>query len=202
MIIKETKHITNQYIHEVETPALLLVMPVIDGKPANDKIFCGHFRKKHYIQDQNTFLQVMRLAMILDKYDSYSFAVNSTIDENPTSIQNVWAIGEVSYQKRTSAFYELDSNKQLIPYIEEIQFPIHGYIANLLPTSLERDMQNKLPQTVQKQVRAYLSNCSYKLKHNVILNTQKQVSLVKHSKELELEQDTDVMDVLANIFAG
>lgn len=166
-MINETIDIANHYMreHNGELPLMLIVR---NSANQSKRIICGNFRPKHYLKDQNTFLRVIRLAMIIDGYDSYSFVMRPEFNKELQLTDNVWAVGAVTEETRTSAFFETSADGDLIPYINET--PIGGFMANLLPTPLERKDAPLIPDKVKMQVKGYIENCTYTPKDRIAEN--------------------------------
>lgn len=152
----EIVDIANTYMseHEGELPLL-----IVARNENETRIIRGVFREKHAQADQQTFVNVMRLAMIIFGYTEYDFVVKPEF--NYTALQmtkNVFAVGRVTKNEQTSKFFELD-NEQLVPYFEEM--PIGGFIAQLLPSEVER--QTEFKPAVLKQIKTYIENSTYNL---------------------------------------
>jgi hypothetical protein len=153
--------IANTYMAEHDGELPLLVVAHKEG--GESRIMRCHLREKHAQVDQQTFISVMRLAMIVYGYDSYEFVVKPEFNYQALQMtKNVWAVGQVgsneSQTKPRCEFYVIEDEK-LVPYFEEM--PIGGNIAQLLPSGYER--QKELPQKVTKQIKLYVENCTYNL---------------------------------------
>lgn len=148
--------IANAYLSENEGELPLLI---VARNETETRIIRGVFREKHSQADQNTFVNVMRLAMIVYGYTEYDFVVKPEF--NYTALQmtkDVFAVGHVTTKEQTSEFFEVE-NERLVPYFEEM--PIGGFIAQLLPSEAERCIE--LKPKVLKQVKLYVENSTYNL---------------------------------------
>lgn len=152
--------IANTYLEEHGGELPLLIV----AKNENEtRIIRGVFREKHAQADQQTFINVMRLAMIVYGYTSYEFVVKPEFNYQAMQMtMNVWAVGNVTQNLQTSEFLTIEDDK-LVPYFE--QMPIGGYIAQLLPTEQERERIFK-PEVV-KQIRMYVENSTYAMPQRV-----------------------------------
>lgn len=152
----EIVEIANIYMEEHGGELPLLIVARNENET---RIIRGVFREKHAQADQNTFINVMRLAMIVYGYTEYDFVVKPEFNYTALQMtQNVWAVGHVDAQTQSSEFFTLEDDK-LVPYFE--QMPIGGFIAQLLPSEQERQMEFK--PNVLKQIRMYVENSTYVL---------------------------------------
>lgn len=148
--------IANAYMNEHggELPLLILAQ-----KEDESRIIRCHLREKHAQSDQATFIKVMRLAMIVYGYTSYEFIVKPEFNYQKLQMtKDVWAVGHVDSNVQMSEFFVVE-NEKLVPYFE--QMPIGGYISQILPSEMERQLQ--LKPTVIKQIQMYIENCTYSL---------------------------------------
>jgi hypothetical protein len=148
--------IANTYMseHDGELPLLIVV-----HKENETRIIRGHFREKHAQADQATFVNVMRLAMIIYGYTSYEFIAKPEFNYQALQMtKDVWAVGQVTPHIQKSEFFVIEDDK-LVPYFGEM--PIGGFIAQLLPSEEERQMEFK--PAVLKQIRLYIENSTYHL---------------------------------------
>ena len=154
--------------HEGELPLL-----IVARNENETRIIRGVFREKHAQADQSTFVNVMRLAMIVYGYTEYDFVVKPVF--NYTALQmtkNVFAVGRVNDKVQTSEFFEIENDK-LVPYFDEM--PIGGYIAQLLPSEGERATEFK--PAVLKQVKMYVENSTYNLPVKQAIATEAETGL-------------------------
>ena len=148
--------IANTYMeeHNGELPILIVAY-----KGQDSRIIRGVFREKHIQNDQATFVQVMRLAMILYGFTHYDFIMKPTLNYSELQMtKNVFAVGKVTENEQTTEFYELDNDK-LVPYYDTM--PISGFISQLLPSEAERTLV--FDPKVEKQIRFYVDNSTYRL---------------------------------------
>lgn len=148
--------IANTYLteHDGELPLL-----IVASNETETRIIRGVFREKHSQADQQTFVNVMRLAMIVYGYTEYEFVVKPEFNYQQLQMtMNVWAIGKVTKDSQSSEFLTMEDDV-LVPYFEEM--PIGGFIAQLLPSESER--QTELKPEVIKQIRMYVENSTYSL---------------------------------------
>lgn len=176
--MKEIIEIANTYLeeHSGELPLL-----IVARKENESRIIRCHLREKHAQADQQTFINVMRLAMIVYGYTSYEFVVKPEFNYQAMQMtKDVWAVGSVTQQVQSSEFFEVVDDK-LVPYFEKM--PIGGYIAQLLPSEFER--QREINPKVLKQIKLYIENSTYHLP-------------VKQ----EVEEAMDGLDALFATYAG
>lgn len=146
--------------HDGELPILILAHT---DNPEESRIIQGKFRDKHVSNDQATFVNVMRLAMILYGFTHYEFVMKPTF--NYTELQmtkDVFAVGVVNESEQTTSFFEVENDK-LVPYYDTM--PIGGFISQLLPSKSERQLS--FEPKVEKQIRLYVENSTYNLPQKV-----------------------------------
>ncbi len=152
----EIVEIANVYMseHDGELPLLIV------AKNENEtRVIRGVFREKHAQADQQTFVNVMRLAMIVYGYTQYEFVVKPEFNYQALQMtKDVFAVGAVTQESQRSEFFEIDKG-ELVPYFEEM--PIGGFIAQLLPSEAER--QTEFKPNVLKQIKMYVENSTYNL---------------------------------------
>src|SRR5574343_570998 len=103
----EIIEIANTYMSEHNGELPLLIIARNDNE---SRIIRCHLREKHAQADQATFINVMRLAMIIYGYTSYDFVVKPEF--NYTALQmtkDVWAVGSVDGNTRHSEFFEVEN---------------------------------------------------------------------------------------------
>lgn len=152
----EIVEIANTYMdeHGGELPLL-----IVARKENESRIIRCHLRDKHAQADQATFINVMRLAMIVYGYTSYEFVVKPEFNYQALQMtKDIWAVGHVTPNSQVSEFFEVEDGR-LVPYFDEM--PIGGYIAQLLPSEFER--QQVLNPKVVKQIKLYIENSTYHL---------------------------------------
>lgn len=156
--MKEIVAAANAYIeeHEGELPILIMAR-----NETETRIIRGVFREKHAQSDQQTFVNVMRLAMIAYGYTEYDFIVKPEFNYQAMQMtMHVWAVGTVTPDAVSAEFFTMEEDK-LVPYFDEM--PIGGFISQLLPSEEER--QIKLDDKVLKQVRFFIENSTYVVPH-------------------------------------
>lgn len=154
--MNEIVEIANTYMgeHDGELPLL-----IVARNETETRIIRCHLREKHAQTDQQTFMNVMRLAMIVYGYTSYEFVVKPEFNTAELQMtQHVWAVGNVTPESKRSKFFVIEDEK-LVPYFGEM--PIGGYVANILPSEFER--QKELNPKVLKQIKLYIENSTYHL---------------------------------------
>src|SRR5690606_32249907 len=98
-----------------------------------------------------------RVAMIVYGYTEYEFVMKPELNHSKLQMtQNVWAVGSVTQNSKTSEFFTVENGK-LVPYFGKMD--IEGYIAEILPSEDERGLE--IPEIVIKQVSTYIENCTY-----------------------------------------
>lgn len=161
--MKQIIEIANHYMADNDGELPLLVLARNENET---RVMCGKFREKHAQRDQSTFINTMRLAMMVYGYTSYEFIVKPEFDTDAMQMtMHVWAVGSVSADSQTSEFFTVEDNK-LEPYYDEM--PIGGFIAQLLPTN-----KLEIPAKVEKLVRGYVQNSTYVVPVNHINDLSK-----------------------------
>ena len=146
--------IAEQYKRQHESLPLIVILHKQNG---DSQIVVGKFRDKFAEADQETFLSVLRLAMIVTDVTHYDFVMKPDFNHEQLQMtKNVYAIGNVSPEAHESAFFELDEDV-LIPYYEKMQ--IGGMMGNLLPS--ESDRAIAISDKAKKQLLTYIKNATY-----------------------------------------
>lgn len=152
----EIVEIANVYMGEHDGELPLLIVARNDNE---QRIIRCHLREKHAQADQDRFIKIMRLAMIVYGYTSYEFVVKPEFNYQALQMtKDVWAVGHVTPEVQKSEFFVIEDDK-LVPYFEEM--PIGGYVAQMLPSEYER--QRELKPNVLKQIKLYVENSTYRL---------------------------------------
>ena len=146
--------------HEGELPILIYAH---NDSTQESRIIRGQFRDKRVKADQATFVNVMRLAMILYGFNRYEFIMKPTFNYRELQMtKDVFAVGEITLTSQRTELFEIDKGK-LVPYYESM--PISGFISQLLPTKAERGLE--FTPKVEKQIRLYVENSTYSLPQKV-----------------------------------